>query len=319
MNNPKLFPRPFCDTGLKNVIPVNRADASKPELATLEDGFPPITMTPKAAGGLPPHGRDINGILHDFSEHIVFLSKGGRYKFDDAFATAIGGYAKGTILQGDNDDTNEYISTIDNNTINFNTTPSAIGSQWIKYNNAVSEDDLKKLFVGYYDSVPAAKQLSEIIYVPANGLMYWNGTQYVSVNQYEKIGNIVVHASTTPPVGHLVCNGGAISRATYRDLFNVIGTKYGVGDGSTTFNVPNITDGDAILSGSLSTIGESTVGEGISHRHIFNTANWNYAGTTHGMPIPTDGGTFRNINTSFTGGSKNLAAGVKFLICIRYE
>ena len=183
MNNPKLFPRPFCENGIKNAIPVNRSEAGKPELATLEDGFPPVTMTPKAAGGKPPHGGDFNGILNQITEHLVFLSKGGRYRFDDAFATVIGGYAKGTILQGDNDDTNEYISTIDNNTINFNANPSAIGNQWVKYNNAVSEDDLKKLFVGYYDSVPATKQLSEIIYVPANGLMYWDGTKYIPDSQ----------------------------------------------------------------------------------------------------------------------------------------
>lgn len=43
----------------------------------------------------------------------------------------------------------------------------------------------------------------------------------------------------TTPSGYLDCNGAAVSRTTYADLFAVIGTKYGVGDGATTFNLPN--------------------------------------------------------------------------------
>ena len=42
------------------------------------------------------------------------------------------------------------------------------------------------------------------------------------------------------PARTLVCNGGAVSRNTYKELFNVIGTTYGAGDGSTTFNLPNL-------------------------------------------------------------------------------
>ena len=45
--------------------------------------------------------------------------------------------------------------------------------------------------------------------------------------------------NNAPPTGWLVCNGSAISRATYAALFAVIGTTFGVGDGSTTFNIPD--------------------------------------------------------------------------------
>ncbi|MDA5349682.1 phage tail protein, partial [Escherichia coli] len=41
------------------------------------------------------------------------------------------------------------------------------------------------------------------------------------------------------PTGYLRCNGVAVSRVTYANLFTVIGTSFGVGDGSTTFNLPN--------------------------------------------------------------------------------
>lgn len=45
--------------------------------------------------------------------------------------------------------------------------------------------------------------------------------------------------SSTPPAGFLLCDGSAVSRTTYANLFNTIGIAYGEGDGSTTFNVPN--------------------------------------------------------------------------------
>ena len=54
-------------------------------------------------------------------------------------------------------------------------------------------------------------------------------------------GTIVDWAGTTLPVGWLFCDGAAVSRTTYSKLFNIVGTAYGSGDGSTTFNVPNAT------------------------------------------------------------------------------
>ena len=56
------------------------------------------------------------------------------------------------------------------------------------------------------------------------------------------IGSYIQFAGSQAPAGFLVCNGGAISRTTYSELFAVIGTTYGSGDGSTTFNLPNLTD-----------------------------------------------------------------------------
>ena len=47
-------------------------------------------------------------------------------------------------------------------------------------------------------------------------------------------------ATFTAPSGYLKCNGAAVSRTTYADLFAIIGTTHGSGDGSTTFNVPDL-------------------------------------------------------------------------------
>ena len=54
------------------------------------------------------------------------------------------------------------------------------------------------------------------------------------------VGGIVLWATNTAPTGWLVCDGTAVSRSTYSGLFAVVGTTYGVGDGSTTFNLPNL-------------------------------------------------------------------------------
>ena len=53
-------------------------------------------------------------------------------------------------------------------------------------------------------------------------------------------GFIFPYAGSATPAGFLPCDGSAVSRATYALLFAVIGTTYGVGDGSTTFNLPNL-------------------------------------------------------------------------------
>ncbi|MGO4278202.1 phage tail protein [Cupriavidus sp. RAF20_2] len=53
-------------------------------------------------------------------------------------------------------------------------------------------------------------------------------------------GTVVFHAKSAAPAGYLKANGGAVSRNTYGDLFAEIGTTFGAGDGSTTFNLPDL-------------------------------------------------------------------------------
>jgi len=66
------------------------------------------------------------------------------------------------------------------------------------------------------------------------------GPQSFNQTQIGVVGQIIATGSVTPPVGYLYANGSAVSRSQYADLFSVIGTTYGVGDGSTTFNLPNL-------------------------------------------------------------------------------
>jgi len=59
------------------------------------------------------------------------------------------------------------------------------------------------------------------------------------VNRSE-VGAIKPWTAAAAPDGYLLCNGAAVSRSTYADLFAVVSTTYGSGDGSTTFNVPQL-------------------------------------------------------------------------------
>jgi len=93
-------------------------------------------------------------------------------------------------------------------------------------------------------------------------------------------GTIVPWTDSTIASGFLECNGSAVSRTTYADLFGVIGTTYGAGDGSTTFNVPDLQDnvpvGKSNNKSLASTGGANTV-----------TSTGNVAGSTANATLST--------------------------------
>jgi len=74
--------------------------------------------------------------------------------------------------------------------------------------------------------------------VDSSGNLVFDGS-VISVAALD-VGDVKTVSTSTVPTGFLECDGSAISRTTYADLFAVIGTTYGVGDGSTTFNIPDL-------------------------------------------------------------------------------
>lgn len=66
-------------------------------------------------------------------------------------------------------------------------------------------------------------------------------------------GAMMPYAGTSAPAGWLTCDGSAVSRATYADLFTALGTTWGAGDGSTTFNIPNMSRRTVVGSGGAGT------------------------------------------------------------------
>ena len=70
-------------------------------------------------------------------------------------------------------------------------------------------------------------------------------------------GTIMLNAGASSPSGWFRCTGSAISRTTFANLFAAIGTRYGAGDGVTTFNIPDLRDRFALSSGNVYAFGDT--------------------------------------------------------------
>jgi hypothetical protein len=115
-NIPGKLVLPFANSGGKSTIPVASQIGITAGAASLTDGFPPLTRTPIAAGGVPPSGFDMNGILYEMSAIVRWANAGGGYPFDSAFATDanVGGYPKGARVMR-SDGTGYWFNTAENN------------------------------------------------------------------------------------------------------------------------------------------------------------------------------------------------------------
>jgi microcystin-dependent protein len=104
--------------------------------------------------------------------------------------------------------------------------------------------------VGYYDTVDS---VATTVAAFLNNLPAYISNLLTSTALGFKTGMMIDYGSTTPPAGWLVCDGSAVSRTTYANLFATISTIWGVGDGSTTFNLPNLKGSVSVGSGGLTT------------------------------------------------------------------
>jgi len=104
--------------------------------------------------------------------------------------------------------------------------------------------------------------------------------------------------TSTPPTGWLVRDGSAISRTTYADLFAVLGTTYGVGNGSTTFNLPDDRDLYKKYSGTSRTVGTTQSSQNKSHIHAMDITSgnhWHNVNGSNSVPYSVAGGGFSYI------------------------
>jgi microcystin-dependent protein len=101
-------------------------------------------------------------------------------------------------------------------------------------------------------------------------------------------GTLSSYGGASAPSGYLLCDGSAVSRATYADLFGVLGVAFGSGDGSTTFNVPDmrgrVPAGYAASGGhvDVSTLGNNDGQAAANRRPKHRTSNALTGGTTSG-------------------------------------
>jgi microcystin-dependent protein len=121
-------------------------------------------------------------------------------------------------------------------------------------------------------------------------------------------GSLIMWTTGTAPTGWLLCAGAAVSRSTYATLFAVIGTTFGVGDGTTTFNLPNYTNrtpygttvgatggsADAVVVSHTHTITDP------GHNHTHLSTSFAYAGGANAS-FNTGGAATANTSTATTG------------------
>lgn len=134
-------------------------------------------------------------------------------------------------------------------------------------------------------------------------------------------GAIQYFAMNTAPTGWLKANGAAVSRTTYANLFSAIGIQYGAGDGSTTFNLPDLRgeflrgwdDGRGVDSGRAF---GSAQGQAIqSHTHTTPSVVTINGGGSFGNPA---GSCTIESGTGATGGPETRPRNVALLACIKY-
>lgn len=124
------------------------------------------------------------------------------------------------------------------------------------------------------------------------------------------VGEIIAYGGGTAPTGWLICNGSAVSRATYAALFAVLSDTYGVGDGSTTFNLPDLAGRGPFGADGSHPRGETggleqiTLTTGNLPGHTHTIAHTHAIDHTHGMSHTHDMGHAHG-NTGANGAHKH--------------
>ena len=172
---------------------------------------------------------------------------------------------------------------------------SPITADWA--GDTVSNTNLNSTTYGQGTSFPSTYNVTRLFWRSDFGRMYYNaGTLGTPVWEGADIpvGTINMYAGGVGdvPNGWLLCNGGAVSRTTYAQLFAVLDTEYGVGDGSTTFNVPDFVTTNKFPRAATNDAGRG--GTGGESTHTLSTAempahNHTISPNPHGHSINLDG------------------------------
>lgn len=217
LTKPQIISGPFAYNGAKNNIPDNPTGSY---LASIQEGFPPITMLPKKQGGVPPEGKDFNGLGNLLSQFYFYTQNGGMYTFEQEVSDKIGGYPENALLWyfPENGVAKWLRSNKPNNTDNFNTNPEFIGQSWIEENTLASLGNIGDI-----------KESSREGTAPVGG-EWCDGTEY-DFSLYSKVGEMLV--------------SGELKSKTYADWQTELDTygetEYFAYDaGTQKFKVPNM-------------------------------------------------------------------------------
>lgn len=266
-NNPELLKMPLARDGQKSTIP-ETTDAST-GLFSQQYGWQSINSLPPQAGGKAVKREDFNGAFNLLGGIAFMAQKGFTFKW-----SAEQDYYAGCVVIDDTDGLRyECIADVTAN----NTAPSADATHWQIFKAGTDIDAwFRQASTVYavgdmrcYESLPYGWYLdcttkgttgSGDITIPSpltekdtvtDGTVVWTIRKIGSGGDGVPLGAIIAYSANGElPSGYLLCDGSAVSRTMYPDLFAAIGTTYGAGDGSTTFNVPDYNTAERFAQGS---------------------------------------------------------------------
>ncbi|MEQ1732568.1 MAG: phage tail protein [Bacteroidia bacterium] len=263
-----------------------------------------------------------------YSNSIVFYFKGGRHYY----------YKSGGPIQnggGIGSDYAEFCGLVFEIANNYSSAPWHNGGPMCGpgnvYANVAYPEVLEKqgfaIEGGSIKIVDGTQGAGKVLTSDATGKASWQAGSGTPA------GMISTFAGTVLPAGYFACNGAAVSRTTYANLFAAIGTTYGAGDGSTTFNLPNVPT-DYTLVQAASNVGTQTTGQVISHTHTFAAQNWGgtvlppngVSANGSGLDGDLDGSTtvtgYDKVSVSLvlnnTGAAANYPSGLRITYCIKF-
>lgn len=214
-----------------------------------------------------------------------------------------------------------------------------IAGFWIFTNATIGASDITvRTSAGGGTAIILPRGFNSIVYSDGTNVSFADtGGAIDAINRFVPssvpVGAIMPFAgSTVPDANWIACSGGAISRTTYSKLFAYIGTIYGPGDGSSTFNVPNLNQGAFVrgIGGNADDIGTLQTDDFKSHTHAITDpghfhqerqldtpgvaayyAGGSQYGYTAGMTAVT------GITIAPTGGTETRPLNYAMLYCIR--
>lgn len=295
----------------KAKIPIN-AGADQIDLSKL---YPSAYELPLDAGGNAVGRTEMNALFSTLAENIYFQQQGGVYSYDSTIDYTVGtlvlyssnlykciqahshttpraptntSYWQKIVIQSDianfvTLNTAQTISAIKNFSALPTTSVAPTGSTQLTNKSYVDT----KVSLSGNQTVGGIKTFSSSPLMPTatagDSSAKGANTAFVqnAIAQLVPTGTILAFGGVTAPNGFLICDGSAVSRTTYANLFALIGTRYGAGNGSTTFNLPKLNDGSfvrGVASGSVGTkysasLPPLTASSNGAHTHTRGTMN----------------------------------------------
>ncbi|WP_338561916.1 tail fiber protein [Erwinia sp. E_sp_B04_7] len=235
-DTPSRITKAFGVNGLRNSIATDSSNTTDSNgIATFDKGFPSVTMQPLSAGGIPPSGKDMNGVLYSATLQQQWYNAGMTYPFNADFATAVSGYPKGAILPS-SALTGQWLNLNESNSTTPES-PTGASTGWVPINNyGVTQLSLSSASVVLSSNQAAKDRIILTGTLTANVNLIFPAWIKSWVVHNNCSGNFTVTCKTASGSGisvipglvsRLFCDGMNITDETYNPNNDMVGAVVG--------------------------------------------------------------------------------------------